>query len=97
MRRQPVRGEHREAGLGLAEQPGDADLEELVEVGREDRAELHALEERDGLVPGELEHARVEVEERELPVEEATCGLAADSCGQDDIIIGAGPRGVTFR
>ena len=37
-------------------------MEELVDVRREDRAELDALEERQRLVGGELEHARMEVE-----------------------------------
>ena len=89
LRREPVRGEHREAGLGLAEQAGHPHLEELVEVRGEDRAELHALEQRHRLVPGQLEHAAVEVEQRQLPVEEARFGLAADACRQARIIAGA--------
>ena len=46
LRREPVGGAHREPGLGLPEQSGDSHLEELVEVRGEDRAELHALEQR---------------------------------------------------
>ena len=68
-RRHAVGREHREPGLGLPEQAGDAHLEELVEVRGEDRAELHAFEQRSRLIGGELEHACVEVEQRELAVE----------------------------
>ena len=52
----------RDSRLRLPEQPGHAHLEELVEVRREDRAELHALEQRQGLVGRKLEDARVELE-----------------------------------
>src|SRR5690606_8460594 len=44
--------------------------EELVEVGREDRQEPHALQQRDRGVLGELEHALVEGEPGQLAVEE---------------------------
>ncbi len=67
--RHPVGREHHQPGLRLPEQAGDAHLEELVQVRREDRAELHAFEERDRLVRRELEHAGVEVEQRQLAVE----------------------------
>src|SRR5262249_27552684 len=60
-----------DACLGLSEQPGDADLKELVEVRREDGAVVHALEKRQRLVGGELEDARMELEVRELAVEES--------------------------
>jgi hypothetical protein len=50
---------------------GDAHLEELVEVARPDREELRALEDRPARVARELEHAAIEVEPRELAVEEA--------------------------
>ena len=49
--------------------PRHANHEELVEVGRVDRAELESLEERDALVLGQLQHAIVEVAPRELAVE----------------------------
>ncbi len=49
--------------------PGDADHEELVEVGGPDRRELHALQQRRGAVLGELEHPVVEVQPRQLAVE----------------------------
>ena len=45
-RRQPVGRADRESCRLLAHQAGHADHEELVEVGGEDRAELHALEQR---------------------------------------------------
>src|SRR4029450_945545 len=77
--------------LGLAEArevAGDANHEELVEVCREDGAELHALEQRDVLVLGELEDARVEVQPGELAVDQtlvqARCRCARGhylSCG----------------
>ena len=47
----------------------DAHHEELVEVRRVDRAELHALEQRRGRILGDLEDAVVEVQPRELAVE----------------------------
>ena len=49
-------------GVDLVVQAGDADHEELVDVAGEDRAELHALEQRDVRVLGELEHALVELQ-----------------------------------
>ena len=66
-------------GLRLPEQAGDPHLEELVEVRGEDRAELHALEKGQRLVRRELENARVELEVRELAVEERLERLGADS------------------
>ena len=53
------------------EQLGHAHHAELVEVGREDRGEAQPLEQRHALVAGELEHARVPLEPRQLAVEEA--------------------------
>ena len=61
-RRQPVRPARVDAGLHLVVQTGHAHHEELVEVGRVDREELHALEQRRSLVLGELEHALVELQ-----------------------------------
>jgi hypothetical protein len=57
-------------GRRLLRQLGHAHREELVEVRRDDRAELHALEQRQRRVRGELEHAAVEVDPRQLAVEE---------------------------
>ena len=73
-RGEAVGGTHGEAGLRLAHQPGDADHEELVEVRGEDRAELDALEQRERLVGGEVEHPGVELDPRQLAVEEARLG-----------------------
>ncbi len=70
---QQVAGRARPVGRvahGL-EQLGHAHHAELVEVGREDRREAQALEQRDALVAGELEHAGVPLEPRQLAVEEA--------------------------
>ena len=47
----------------------DTHLEELVEVGAEDREELRALEQRQRRVLGEREDPRVELEPGELAVE----------------------------
>jgi hypothetical protein len=80
LRCEPVRRADGDSRLRLAEQPGDADLEELVEVRREDPAELHTLEERQRLVGRELEDARVELEMRELAVEQRRRRLALYSC-----------------
>ena len=57
-----------DAGVHLVVQAGHAHHEELVEVGRVDREELHALEQRRALVLGQLEHALVELEPGQLAV-----------------------------
>ena len=49
----------------------DADLEELVEVRREDREELRPFEEPEALVLGEREDAGVEVQPRQVAVQHA--------------------------
>ena len=76
LRRAAVGRAHVQPAAAWPMQAGDAHHEELVEVRREDRAELHALEQRDVRVGGELEHARVEVEPRELAVEQPRCRAA---------------------
>ena len=68
-RGQPVGPAGVDPGLDLVVDAGDADHEELVEVGDEDREELQALDQRQRLVLGELEHAVVEVEPRQLAVD----------------------------
>jgi hypothetical protein len=65
----PVRGALAAGGGDLVQQPRDADLEELVEVRGEDGQELGALQQRVALVASLVEHARVEVEPRELAVQ----------------------------
>ncbi len=57
------------AGLDLVLQAGDAHHVVLVEVRRVDRAELDALQQRNLGVLGELQHALVEIEPRDLAVE----------------------------
>jgi hypothetical protein len=69
--RAAVRRAHVHARGGLLHEPGDADGEELVQVGREDRAELDPLEQRLLGIGGELENASVVVEPGQLAVEEA--------------------------
>ena len=49
----------------------DAHLEELVEVRREDRAELHSLEQRNAGLGRQTKDALVEVEPTEFAIEEA--------------------------
>ena len=60
-----------ESGGDLVLQRPDAHLEELVEVGRHDRAELGPLEQRDPRLGREFEHPVVEREPAQLTVEEA--------------------------
>ena len=79
----------RDARLGLSEEAGDAHLEELVEVGGEDSAEVHTLEQRERLVGRELEHARMELEVRELTVEEVLDRLGADFVAIVTLCIGS--------
>ena len=64
----------REARHHPAHQPGHPDHEELIQVGREDGQEPHALQQRHRLVLGELEHAFVESEPAFLPVQVALRG-----------------------
>ena len=70
-RREPVGGSHGEPCCLLAHQAGHSHHEELVQIGGEDGAELHALEQRHLLVGHELEHAGVELDPRQLAVEES--------------------------
>ncbi len=65
----PVGSQLRVPGLDLLLEAGHADLEELVEVAREDGQEADALEERVALVARLVQDARVEVEPRELTVD----------------------------
>ena len=65
------------AGLDLAAQARHADLEELVEVGGEDREELDALEQRVPGVARLVEDAGVELDPRQLAVEDRRPLLAA--------------------
>jgi hypothetical protein len=62
-------GRHRRE-LDLLLQARDADLEELVQVRRDDAEEFQPLQDRDALVLGLREDAAVELESLQLPVEE---------------------------
>ena len=55
--------------VDLIVEPGHPHHVELVEIGRIDRAELDALEQRDLGILRELKHPLVEVEPGELPVD----------------------------
>src|SRR6266566_3547109 len=68
---QPVRPIvlRRDARVHLLLQPRYPDLEELVQIGAEDREELEPLEQRVRAVGRLLQHAAVELEPGELAVE----------------------------
>ena len=68
--RAPVRRRARHAGRGLLVELGHPHGDELVEVRRDDAAELDAFEERQRAVGSQLEHAPVEVEPGQLAVRE---------------------------
>ena len=68
LRRHPVRPRIGDAELDLLLDAGDADLEELVEVRRDDGQEAQPLEQRHGLVGGLREHAPLESEDAELAI-----------------------------
>ena len=62
---------HADAAARLArrlQRVGHADLEELVEVGTDDREETDALQQRDGRILRELQHAAIEAEPTEFAV-----------------------------
>ena len=71
---QPAGRAHRDARRDPPLQPGHPDHEELVEVGREDRQELRALQQRKVCVLGELEHALVERQPTQLAIDETVVG-----------------------
>lgn len=73
--RAPVGGAVAEAGGHLILQAGDAHLEELIEVLREDRHELEPFEQWHRRVGREGEHAGVEVQPGQFPVQEAVRGV----------------------
>src|ERR1700730_5897554 len=56
--------------LGDLQKPGQAHFDKLVEIARRDGQELHAFEQRIGGVERLLEHTMIELEPRELAVEE---------------------------
>ena len=64
-----VRSERCCARLEPMLEPGDSDLEELVEIGRRDTEKLQALEKWDGRVFRLMQDAHVERELRELAVD----------------------------
>ena len=70
-RRQAICGTHLKTHVRAALEPGDAHHEELVEIAREDRQVLDALEQGLGVVLGECEHPLVEGKPGQLAVAEA--------------------------
>ena len=69
-RREPVGPARVDAGVHLVVEAGHAHHEELVQVVRVDREELHAFEQRRALVLDQLKHALVELEPGDLAVHE---------------------------
>ena len=72
--RVPAGRPDRDAGGDAPLEAGDPDHEELVEVAGEDREELRPVEDGQLVVLGELEHALVEGEPRQLTVQEPVGG-----------------------
>ncbi len=72
--REAVGGPDGQSGLVAALEPGDPHHVELVEIGREDREELGALEQRQRRVLGQCEHPGIEVEPAQFAVEVAIVG-----------------------
>ena len=83
---QPVgREERRARPSSCRRRRGDADLVELVEVAGEDRGELHPLEQGQLGVLGQRQHPLVEVEPRQLAVQEPAripAGIGASLIGR---------------
>jgi len=63
-----VRPHVHRAGVQLRGQAGHAHHEELVEIGTENGEELHALEQRVGLVLGLFEHAALKSQQTQLAI-----------------------------
>ena len=81
-------GLHR-AGVELFLDAGDADLEKLVEIQGGDAEEPKAFEQRRAGVLGEIEHAAIEFDQAELPVDVELRLLEIDL---DGLIHGVGVR-----
>ncbi len=82
LRRQAVGVGGMAAQLDLLLEAGDADLEELVEVGGDDAQEAQAFQQRHALVGGLREDAAVEGEQRQFPVDESARGEAVGGSDQ---------------
>ncbi len=88
--RAPVGRANRHASDHLVEEAGNAHHEELVEVVREDAAELDPFEQGLAGVGGQLEHTLVQVEPRELAVQQGRpggLGLGSLGGGHEQIIM----------
>jgi peroxiredoxin Q/BCP len=68
-----------DGAFDLLFESGDADLEELVEVGADDAEEFDAFEQGEGLIEGLLEDALVEFEPAEFPGDEMGGGMSLHS------------------
>ncbi len=58
-----------DAVFDLLRQAGDAHHEELVDVRAEDRQEFHALQQRIAAIAGLLQHAPLELQMAEFPIQ----------------------------
>ena len=85
---QAVGPDRRRMRFDLGVQPGDADLEELVEVRRHDGDEAQPLEQRHRLVRRLREHAPVELEHLELAIQEL-CGRGDSAVHGREYFIGS--------
>jgi len=68
-RREPVRAGIERAGFDLIDEPSHSDHEELVQVGAEDREELHPLQQRVGGVLRLFENPLLEGEQAQFAVD----------------------------
>jgi len=74
-----VRG-HRESGDDAALESRNPDHEELIQIAREDREEVGALQRGKARVLGQLKHALIEREPAQLAVEKAVSGQELIVC-----------------
>jgi len=79
-RRPAVRGPAGHASGKLVFQPRDANHEELIEIGAEDRQEFDAFEQRVARVVGFIQDAAIEFEPAQLPIQIEGCIVGHVSC-----------------
>jgi hypothetical protein len=56
--------------LGLLQEPREAHFDELIQIARTDPQELHPLEQRIAAIECFLQYAMIELQPREMAVEE---------------------------
>ncbi len=90
-------GRHRQTRHDAALETGDPDHEELVEVAAEDGQEVRALQDRQARVLGQFQHALVEREPAQLPVDVPVLGQFGVGCGGGQVeivVVGVAEPGV---